>query len=415
MSKYQIKNLEQITKYYQTPFYLYDEAKIINNAQKLNKVFAWNNSFKEYFAVKANPNPYILKLLKNQKFGMDCSSLAELLLAEKCGIIGEEIMFSSNNTPIEEFAKAIELGAIINLDDVGHLNFLQQNLSLPELICFRYNPGNLRTGSTIIGHPEDAKFGFTRDQLFSGYRLAKEYGIKRFGIHAMIASNELEPSYFIETAEMLFKLVKEISTSVGIKFKFINIGGGIGIPYRPDEKAVDLNVISKGIENSYKLHIEANGLAPLKLYMECGRMITGPYGYLITKVRHIKQTYKKFAGLDACMANLMRPGIYPNAYHHITVLGKNNPNTLYDVTGSLCENNDKFAIDRQLPELKVGDVIIIHDVGAHGHTMGFNYNGKLRSAELLLRKNGEIMEIRRAETIDDHFATLDFNKLTEFV
>ncbi|MDM8566286.1 diaminopimelate decarboxylase [Candidatus Halobeggiatoa sp. HSG11] len=417
MLKHTIQNLKQITERYQTPFYLYDEARMLDNAQKLNAAFTWNNDFKEYFAVKANPNPYILKLLKNQGFGMDCSSLPELLLAEKCGLAGEDIMFSSNNTPIEEFAKAIELGAIINLDDINHIDFLKQHLSLPELICFRYNPGNQRTGSTIIGYPEEAKFGFTRDQLFAGYRLAKDYGIKRFGIHAMIASNELEPSYFIETAEMLFKLVKEISTDIGIKFEFVNIGGGIGIPYRPDEQAVDLNVISEGIKNSYKSHIEANNQAPLKLYMECGRMITGPYGYLVTKVRHIKQTYKNFAGLDACMANLMRPGIYPNAYHHITVLGKEDlvHDILYDVTGSLCENNDKFAIDRKLPQLDIGDIVIIHDVGAHGHTMGFNYNGKLRSAELLLRKNGEIVEIRRAETIDDHFATLDFDGLARFI
>ncbi len=403
--------LEQIIKHYPTPFYLYDEIGIQDNAKKFNKTFTWNHGFKEYFAVKANPNPYLLKLLKNQGFGMDCSSLAELLIAEKCGIVGEEIMFSSNNTPVEEFAKAIELGAIINLDDISHIDFLKQYVSLPELICFRYNPGNLRTGSTIIGHPEEAKFGFTREQLFTGYSLAKKYGIKRFGIHAMVSSNELDPNYFIETAEMLFKLVEEISTTVGIQFEFVNIGGGIGIPYKPEEKAVDLNIISEGIKAKY----ESYNLAPIKLYMECGRMITGPYGYLVTKVRHIKQTYKNFAGLDACMANLMRPGIY-NAYHHITVLDKENLDydTLYDVTGSLCENNDKFAIDRKLPHLDIEDIIIIHDAGAHGHTMGFNYNGKLRSAELLLRNNGDIMEIRRAETVKDYFATLDFDKLVDY-
>ncbi|MFK5968855.1 MAG: diaminopimelate decarboxylase [Candidatus Marithrix sp.] len=404
--------LAQIIERYPTPFYLYDEIGIQNNAQQLNTAFTWNNGFKEYFAVKANPNPYLLKLLKDQDFGMDCSSLSELLLAEKCGIIGEEIMFSSNNTPVEEFVKAIELGAIINLDDISHIDFLKQQVSsLPELICFRYNPGNLRTGSTIIGHPEEAKFGFTREQLFTGYNLAKQYGIKRFGIHAMIASNELDPNYFIETAEMLFKLVEEISATVGIQFEFVNIGGGIGIPYKPEEKPVDLNIISQGIKAKY----ESYNLAPIKLYMECGRMITGPFGYLVTKVRHIKQTYKNFAGLDACMTNLMRPGIY-NAYHHITVLGKEDlaHDTLYDVTGSLCENNDKFAIDRKLPQLDIEDIIIIHDAGAHGHTMGFNYNGKLRSAELLLRNNGNIMEIRRAETIEDYFTTLNFDKLTEF-
>ncbi len=408
--------LEQIIKDYPTPFYLYDETGIQENAQKLNTSFTWNDGFKEYFAVKANPNPYLLKLLKHQGFGMDCSSLAELVLAEKCDVVGEEIMFSSNNTPVEEFAKAIELGAIINLDDISHLDFLKQHIGLPELICFRYNPGSLRTGSSIIGHPEEAKFGFTRDQLFVGYHLAKNYGIKRFGIHAMIASNELDPNYFIETAEMLFKLVEEISLTVGIEFEFVNIGGGIGIPYRPGEKTVDLDIISEGIKEKYKSHIEKNGLAPIKMYMECGRVITGPYGYLISKVQHIKKTYKKFAGLDACMTNLMRPGIYKDAYHHISVLDKEDltNNTLYDVTGSLCENNDKFAIDRKLPQLDPGDIVIIHDVGAHGHTMGFNYNGKLRSAELLLRENGEIMEIRRAETIDDYFATLNFAGLDQF-
>ncbi|HHB92103.1 MAG TPA: diaminopimelate decarboxylase [Thioploca sp.] len=403
--------LEQIIERYPTPFYLYDEIGIQNNAQQLNTAFAWNNGFKEYFAVKANPNPYLIKLLKNQNFGMDCSSLPELLLAEKCGIVAEEIMFSSNNTPVEEFIKAIELGAIINLDDISHIDFLKQQASLPELICFRYNPGNLRTGSTIIGYPEEAKFGFTCEQLFTGYKLAKQYGIKRFGIHAMIASNELDPNYFIETAEMLFKLVKEISAMVRIQFEFVNIGGGIGIPYKPEEKPVDLSIISEGIKAKYELY----NLAPIKLYMECGRMITGPFGYLVTKVRHIKQTYKNFAGLDACMANLMRPGIY-NAYHHMTVLGKEDlvHDTLYDVTGSLCENNDKFAIDRKLPQLDIEDIIIIHDAGAHGHTMGFNYNGKLRSAELLLRDNGDIIEIRRAETIEDYFTTLNFDRLTEF-
>lgn len=408
--------LDQIVAKHPTPFHIYDEKAIRENARLLERSFAWNEGFKEFFAVKATPNPYLMKILKAEGFGADCSSLPELLLAEKTGITGEEIMFSSNDTPAEEFVKAKELGGIINLDDITHLPFLEEHAGLPELICMRYNPGHLKQGNFIIGKPEEAKYGFTRQQLFEGYRLARDKGVKRFGLHTMVASNELDAGYFVETAEILFNLVVEISRELGIRFEFVNIGGGIGIPYKPDQKPVDLNLLSRGVKDRYEKIIVAGGLAPLKLFMECGRVITGPYGYLVSRVRHIKKTYKNFAGLDATMANLMRPAMY-GAYHHITVMGKENAphNIKYDVTGSLCENIDKFAIDRALPELEPGDLLVIHDAGAHGYAMGFNYNGKLRSAELLLRENGEVVQIRRAETVDDYFATLDFDGLAKFI
>ena len=402
--------IEKIIKKYPTPFHIYDEKAIRKNAKKLISAFSWAYGFKEYFAVKATPNPYILKILKEEGFGADCSSLAELFLAEKTGITGEEIMFSSNDTPLDELKKAKELGATINLDDISHIEFLENIADIPELICFRYNPGPLRKGNAIIGHPEEAKYGFTRKQLFEGYKIVKNKGAKRFGLHTMIASNELDPNYFIETAKMLFDLVVEISLKLDIKFEFINIGGGIGIPYTPDQKAVDLDIISQGIKEAYDEKIKANKLHPLKLFMENGRIITGPYGYLVSRVLHIKDTYKKYVGLDASAANLMRPAIY-GAYHHISVLGKENlpSDNIYDVTGSLCENNDKFAINRKLAKIETGDIIVIHDTGAHGHAMGFNYNGKLRSAELLLKPNEDVKLIRRAETIEDYFATLAFS------
>lgn len=402
------KKIQEISRDFPTPFHIYDEGGIRENARKLIKAFAWASGFKEYFAVKACPNPYIMQILKEEGFGADCSSLPELLLAEKVGIVGENIMFSSNNTPAGEFAKAMELGAIINLDDISHIPFLEQHAGIPDLICFRYNPGPLKkTNTSFIGKPEEAKYGFTRDQLFEGYRILRDKGVKRFGLHAMVASNELNPQYFVETAEILFDLVVEISAKLDIHFDFINISGGIGIPYKPDQDAVDLNVISQGIERSYEDKIVRNGLHPLKLFMENGRMITGPYGYLVSTVLHKKDTYKQYVGLDACMANLMRPALY-GAYHHLTVLGKENEplDHIYDVTGSLCENNDKFAIDRALPQIDIGNIVAIHDTGAHGYAMGFNYNGKLRSAELLLQEDGNIKLIRRAETVDDYFATL---------
>ena len=398
-----------------TPFHIYDEKAMLANARALKAAFAWNEGFREYFAVKATPNPYIMKLLAAEGFGADCSSAPELTLAEQVGIVGERIMFTSNDTPSDEYQRARELGAILNLDDISHIKYVDETVGLPELICFRYNPGALKEGNAIIGHPEDAKYGFMRDQLLEGYRIARDRGVKRFGIHTMVASNELHGEYFFETADILFNLIVEISQALDIRFEFANIGGGIGVPYRPEESPVDLQAVSEGIREHYDAIIGKNGLAPLKLYMECGRVITGPYGYLVSTVRHLKHTYKEYVGLDACMANLMRPGMY-GAYHHITVLGKENSpcDHTYDVTGSLCENNDKFAIDRRLPEVAPGDIVVIHDAGAHGHAMGFNYNGKLRSAELLLREDGSVVQIRRAETEADLFATLDFAGLDSF-
>lgn len=408
-------HLEKIIARFPTPFHIYDEKALRENARNFQKAFSWNDGFKEFFAVKAAPNPYLMKILHKEGFGADCSSLAELLMAEKVGITGEEIMFTSNDTPAADFIKAKELQAIINLDDISHIKYLEQYAGLPPLICFRYNPGRLKKGNVIIGHPEEAKYGFTHKQLIEGYKICREKGIRRFGIHTMVASNELDAGYFVETAEILFNLIAELSHKLDVRFEFVNIGGGIGIPYRPEQEPIDLQLVSRGIKEKYEKIIVANGLGPLKLYTECGRYITGPYGYLVARVLHIKNTYKQFAGLDACMANLMRPALY-GAYHHITVVGKEQKphDVIYDVTGSLCENNDKFAIDRLLPELQRGDIIVIHDAGAHGYAMGFNYNGKLRSAELLLRENGEVMPIRRAETVDDYFATLDFGGLVAF-
>lgn len=403
--------VEKIIQRYPTPFHIYDEMGMRENAKNLLRVFAWNKGFTEYFAVKALPNPYILQILKEEGFGVDCSSLPELLLAEKVGFSGEKIMFTSNDTPFEEFVKAKELGAIINLDDITHIEYLEQHAGLPDTICFRYNPGPLREGNAIIGKPEEAKYGLTREQLFEAYRITKQKGVKHFGLHTMVASNELNPQFFIDTAAMLFDLIAEFSEKVGVTIEFVNLGGGIGTPYRPEQKAVDLDVVSQGIEKVYKEKILAKDLFPLRICMENGRMVTGPFGYLVTTVLHKKDTYKEYVGLDACMANLMRPGMY-GAYHHITVVGKEQKSNthIYDVTGSLCENNDKFAVDRTLPKIEIGDILVIHDTGAHGHAMGFNYNGKLRSAELLLHEDGQVEQIRRAETVDNYFATLDFSR-----
>jgi diaminopimelate decarboxylase len=411
--------LEEIAAKWPTPFHIYDAAAIRQNARRLKKAFAWNEGFREYFAVKAAPNPYLMKLLKEFGFGSDCSSMAELVLSEKVGNVGEAIMFTSNDTPAEEFKKAWELGAIVNLDDITHWDFLLQSVGAAapadfenRVMCCRYNPGPLKGGNAIIGKPEEAKYGFTREQLFECYSKMKATGVTRFGIHTMVASNELDPEYIIDTAKLLFGLVAEITAETGVEFEFVNIGGGIGIPYRPDQQAMSLERVGEGIRQAYAEIIEAKGLKPLKLYMECGRSITGPYGYLVSKVRHIKSTYRLYAGLDACMSNLMRPALY-GAYHEIVVPGKENSHdtTVYDVTGSLCENNDKFAIQRVLPVLERGDLVVICDAGAHGHAMGFQYNGKLRSAELLLEEDGSVVEIRRAETLDDYFATLDFSGL----
>lgn len=409
------QQLEQIVAEHPTPFHLYDERGMVENARRLNKAFSWNVGFKQYFAVKAAPNPYLIKLLAKEGFGCDCSSYAELVLSERVGVIGEGIMFTSNNTQSYEYQKASELGAIINLDDISHLSFLEKSAGLPELLCFRYNPGPLRSGNVIIGNPEEAKYGFTKEQLFEGYKIAKQKGVTRFGLHTMVASNELDRSYFSETVKMLLELVQEISQTLGINFEFINMGGGIGIPYRPEQEAMNLEALGEEIKQVFETMLAGTQHSKLKLFMECGRMVTGPYGYLITAAQHKKEIYKNYIGVDACMADLMRPGMY-GAYHHITVLGKENANAdqVYDVVGSLCENNDKFAIDRKLPKIENGDLLAIHDSGAHGHAMGFNYNGKLRSAELLLRQDGSVKEIRRAETLEDHFATLDFEGLKEF-
>ncbi len=409
------EQLESIIENHPTPFHIYDEKAMRENARDFKKAFSWNDGFKEFYAIKACPNPYIMKVLREEGFGIDCSSIAELELAKRIGMSGEEIMLTSNDTPAYEFQLAKDLGAIINLDDISHIDFVDKHVGLPDTICMRYNPGDLKQGNLIIGHPEEAKYGFTHSQMIEGYRILKEKGIKRFGIHTMVASNELDPKYFVETAELLFKLIVEVYKETGIKIEFANLGGGIGIPYKPGEKAVDLDFVSAGVKKHYDELIVANGIAPLKIYFESGRAITGPYGYLVTKVRHIKKTYKTFAGLDACMSNLMRPALY-GAYHHITVMGKEDAaaDVKYDVTGSLCENNDKFAIDRMLPEIEPDDIVVIHDTGAHGHSMGFNYNGKLKSAELLLRENGEVAQIRRAETLEDYFATLDFDGVKNF-
>ncbi len=410
--------LEEIAAKWPTPFHIYDARAIRENAKRLRKAFAWNRGFREYFAVKATPNPHVMSLLKEFDFGSDCSSMAELVLAERVGNVGESIMFTSNDTPAEEFRKAWELGAIINLDDITHWDYLRE--AVPELaanplsedaakhvFCCRYNPGPLKGGNAIIGKPEEAKYGLTREQLFDCYARMKAAGVTRFGLHTMVASNELDPEYIIDTAKLLFGLVAELTEKVGITFEFVNIGGGIGIPYRPDQKAMDIDYVGRGIEKAYDELVVGRGLKPLKLFMECGRCITGPYGYLVARVRHIKNTYRLYAGLDACMANLMRPALY-GAYHEIVVPGKeaSGETSVYDVTGSLCENNDKFAIQRVLPVLERGDLVVICDAGAHGHAMGFQYNGKLRSAELLLESDGEVREIRRAETLDDYFATL---------
>ena len=401
------EQIEAITHDYPTPFHIYDEAAIRGHARRFQKAFAWMPGFKNYFAVKALPNPHVMAILHEEGMGFDCSSGAELELASRLGVRGEEIMFTSNDTPAYEYAKAVDLGAVVNLDDLSHVDYLAANVGMPELICMRYNPGPLKGGNVIIGNPEEAKYGFTRDQLFEGYRTAREHGARRFGLHTMVASNELNADYFVETAQILFDLVVELQRELGIRIEFVNLGGGIGIPYRPDQTAVDYQRVSDGIRDAYERTIRPAGLDPLRIVMENGRVITGPYGYLVSRVLHKKDTYKQYVGLDGNMAHLMRPGMY-GAYHHITVLGKETlPATAtYDVTGSLCENNDKFAIDRSLPEIEIGDLVVIHDTGAHGHSMGFNYNGKTRSAELLLRPDGSVRLIRRAETVEDLFRTI---------
>ena len=410
------EQLEQLTQSYETPFYLYDEKAIRENMRRFTKAFSIFPSFKEYFAVKACPNPYIMKILKNEGCGADCSSLPELILAENAGMQGEEVMFTSNETPAKEYIYANLKGNIINLDDITHIDYLEQALGgLPELISFRYNPGPLKAGNALIGKPEEAKYGLTREQIFEAYKICKDRGVKRFGLHTMVASNELNPDYFVETAQLLFTLAVELKEKVGVSVEFVNLGGGIGIPYRPEQVAVDYDYVAKGIKAVYDKTIVPAGLDPLKICWECGRPITGPYGWLVTRALHQKHIYREYIGVDASMADLMRPGMY-GAYHEVTVSGKEAAakTETYDVVGSLCENCDKFAVQRQLPKIDIGDLLIIHDAGAHGRAMGFNYNAKLRCGELLLRKDGSVVQIRRKETVDDYFATLDFTGLQSF-
>lgn len=402
--------LESVIKKFPTPFHLYDESKIRGNIKRLQTAFDWVKDFREYFAVKACPNPRIVKILADEGAGTDCSSIAELFISEMAGVKGEKIMLTSNDTPAEEFVKARQLGAIINLDDITHVDFLERCAGMPDCLSFRYNPADIMNdGNDIIGRPAEAKYGLTRAQLFDAYKAALDKGVKRFGLHTMIVSNELETAAFVRTAEIMFELAVEIKERLGIAVEFINLGGGIGLPYTLEQKPVDLNAVGQGIRVKYDDILRAAQLEPA-LAFESGRAMTGDAGWLVSTVLHKKNTYKHYVGLDACMANLMRPALY-GAYHHITVAGKENEpfDHVYDVTGSLCENNDKFAIDRWLPKIERGDILIIHDTGAHGHAMGFNYNGKLRSAELLLKADGSIEMIRRAETLDDYFATLKLN------
>lgn len=392
-----------------TPFHIYDARGIRQNARRLNQAFAWAPSFREYFAVKATPNPHLMRLLQAEHCGFDCSSLAELILSERIGAGGQDIMFTSNNTPAQEYQKAVELGAIVNLDDITHIDFLQQHVGLPELISLRYNPGPLSEGSAIIGKPTEAKFGITRPQLLEAYGELRERGVQRFGLHAMIVSNELSVDALAANARMLFELALEVHQQTGVRIEMINLGGGVGVAYHPDQTPVDLQEFGSRVHAAYQELLAGTPLDPMQLMMENGRSMTGPYGVLVTKAVHTKHTYRDYIGVDASMANLMRPGMY-DAYHHITVLGKGDQpaDRTYDIVGSLCENNDKFAIQRPLPAIQPGDLLAIHDAGAHGHSMGFNYNGKLRSAEYLLQEDGSVEQIRRAETLDDYFATLEF-------
>ena len=399
----------ELIKRWPTPFHIYDEAKIRANFRRLREAFSWAPGFREHFAVKALPNPRIVQILHEEGAGTDCSSIAELLISAAAGVKGEEIMLTSNDTPWEEFQKAIALGAVINLDDLSHLDYMAEHAGLPEVLSFRYNPGDLIEGNDIIGKPVEAKYGLTRPQMFEGYRRAQEMGVKRFGLHTMVISSELRTEAFLLTARIMFELAAELKQNLGICVEFVNLGGGFGIPYRPEENPIDYAAVGAGIERLYNDIMRPAGLGSTAIRTESGRAITGDAGWLVSTVLHEKDTYKKYIGLDSCMANLMRPALY-GAYHHITVLGKENApaDHIYDVTGSLCENNDKFAIDRALPKIDIGDIVVIHDTGAHGSAMGFNYNGKLWCAELLLRTDGTIKLIRRAQTLDDYFATLRY-------
>lgn len=401
--------VDEMIKKYPTPFHLYDEKGIRENARKLYQAFSWNKGFKEFFAVKATPNPTILRILKEEGCGTDCSSLTELMMSDKLGFTGDEIMFSSNDTPTEEFVLAKKLGATINLDDFTHIDFLEKTAGIPEKICCRYNPGGtFSISTTIMDNPGDAKYGMTKDQIIEAYRILKGKGVKRFGMHAFLASNTVTNDYYPVLARTLFEVAVEIKEKTGVKLDFINLSGGVGVPYTPDKEPNDILAIGEGVRKVYEEILVPAGMGDVALYTELGRFMLAPYGHLITTAIHEKHTHKEYIGVDACAVNLMRPAMY-GAYHHITVLGKENEpcDHKYDVTGSLCENNDKFAIDRMLPKIDMGDILVIHDTGAHGFAMGYNYNGKLKSAEVLLCEDGSTKLIRRAETPDDYFATLD--------
>lgn len=401
--------LEEICKKYPTPFHLYDEAGIRKTARDLYKAFSWNKGFKEYFAVKATPNPTILKILAEEGCGTDCSSLTELMMSERCGIVGKNIMFSSNDTPAEEFIKCRELGGIINLDDITHIDFLKETAGIPDTISCRFNPGGVfELGTDIMDNPGDAKYGMTRPQLTEAYKRLKDLGVKEFGLHAFLASNTVSNEYYPELARILFQVAVEIKEETGVELSFINLSGGIGIPYTPDKEPNDIFVIGEGVRKAFEEVLVPAGLGDVKIFTELGRYILAPNGHLVTRAIHEKHTHKEYIGVDACAANLMRPAIY-GAYHHITVMGKEKEpcDHMYDITGSLCENNDKFAVDRMLPKIDKGDLLVIHDTGAHGFSMGYNYNGRLRSAEILLKEDGTTKMIRRAETPQDYFATLE--------
>lgn len=408
----------EIAKIYPTPFHIYDEKGIRRNAKAVKEAFAWNPGFKEYFAVKANPNPCLIEILREYGCGCDCSSMTELMLAKAMGVEGRDIMFSSNNTPAEEYAYAAETGAIINLDDITHIDFVEDILGkLPETMSCRYNPGGIfKMSNGIMDNPGDAKYGFTKEQMFEGFRILKEKGVKNFGIHAFLASNTAGNEYYPSLAGELFELAVKLRRETGADIKFINLSGGVGIPYTPEAEPNDIRIIGEGVRRVYEEVLVPEGMGDISIYTEMGRFMMGPYGQLVTKAIHEKHTHKEYIGVDACAVNLMRPAMY-GAYHHITVLGKEEEacDHKYDVTGSLCENNDKFAVDRMLPEVEAGDYLVIHDTGAHGYSMGYNYNGKLKSAELLLKENGAVELIRRAETPRDYFATFDclpiYNKL----
>jgi diaminopimelate decarboxylase len=408
------ETLTKIAKDHPTPFHLYDEAGIRGTARAVNAAFARNKGYREYFAVKANPNPEILAILKEEGCGVDCSGLTELMIAEAVGFRGEEIMFSSNATPAADFVYARKLGAIVNLDDLSHIDFLERCAGIPETICCRYNPGNFSIQNRIMAGPADAKYGFTKAQLREGFLRLREKGARRFGLHAFLASNTLNHAYYPDLARLLFETAVWLKDETGIGVRFINLSGGVGIPYRPNEEAVDIGQVAERVRAAADEILGPAGLRDLTLCTEMGRFMLGPHGCLVTTALHSKDTYKHYIGLDACAADLMRPAIY-GAYHHITVSGKEDrpADRVYDVTGSLCENNDKFAVDRALPEIERGDLVVIHDTGAHGYAMGYNYNGKLRSAELLLRTDGSVRLIRRAERPEDYFATLSVTSFDE--